>query len=64
MGSAGHEELSVVADELTKDGTVTSIRPTIRAGHKTIIAALARRVRSAEQRPLPTLIEMPEDNSQ
>jgi ribosomal protein S18 acetylase RimI-like enzyme len=41
VGSAGHEELSVVADELAKDGTVTSIRPTIRAGHKTIIAALA-----------------------
>jgi ribosomal protein S18 acetylase RimI-like enzyme len=41
VGSAGHEELSVVADELTKDGTVTSIRPAIRAGHKTIIAALA-----------------------
>ncbi|MEU0072552.1 GNAT family N-acetyltransferase [Streptomyces sp. NPDC006332] len=41
VGSAGHKELSVVADELTKDGTVTSIRPTIRAGHKTIIAALA-----------------------
>lgn len=40
VGSAGHEELSVVADELTKDGTVTSIRPAIRAGHKTIIAAL------------------------
>ncbi|MEW2400091.1 GNAT family N-acetyltransferase [Streptomyces sp. NPDC046862] len=40
VGSAGHEELSAVADELSKDGTVTSIRPTIRAGHKTIIAAL------------------------
>lgn len=41
VGSAGREELSVVADELTKDGTVTSIRPAIRAGHKMIIAALA-----------------------
>ncbi len=40
VGSAGHKELSVVADELTKDGTVTSIRPAIRVGHKTIIAAL------------------------
>lgn len=40
VGSAGHNELSVVADELSKDGTVTSIRPAIRAGHKTIIAAL------------------------
>lgn len=40
VGSAGHKELSVVAEELAKDGTVTSVRPTIRAGHKTIIAAL------------------------
>ncbi|WP_372341257.1 GNAT family N-acetyltransferase [Streptomyces sp. CC224E] len=40
VGSAGRKELSVVADELTKDGTVTAIRPAIRAGHKTIIAAL------------------------
>ncbi len=40
-GSAGRKELSVVAGELTEDGTVATVRPTIRAGHKTLIAAVA-----------------------
>jgi ribosomal protein S18 acetylase RimI-like enzyme len=40
-GSAGRKELSVVAEELTQDGTVATTRPAIRAGHKTLIAALA-----------------------
>ncbi|MFF9768707.1 GNAT family N-acetyltransferase [Streptomyces sp. NPDC014636] len=41
VGLAGRKELSVVAEELTEDGTVRTIRPTIRCGHKTLIAALA-----------------------
>nr|WP_128376420.1 GNAT family N-acetyltransferase [Streptomyces cavernae] len=41
VGPAGRKELSAVAEELTEDGTVATIRPTIRAGHKTLIAALA-----------------------
>ena len=41
VGSAGRKELSVVARELTEDGTVATVHPTIRAGHKTLIAALA-----------------------
>lgn len=41
VGSAGRKELSVVAEELTQDGTVATTRPAIRAGHKTLIAALA-----------------------
>ncbi|MCF3128972.1 GNAT family N-acetyltransferase [Streptomyces olivochromogenes] len=41
VGSGGREELSLVAEELTEDGAVESVRPTIRAGHKTLMAALA-----------------------
>jgi ribosomal protein S18 acetylase RimI-like enzyme len=41
VGPTGREELSVVAGALTDDGTVATIQPTIRAGHKTLIAALA-----------------------
>lgn len=41
VGSAGRAELSAAAEELTVDGTVATIRPAIRAGHKTLIAALA-----------------------
>ncbi|MET7976261.1 GNAT family N-acetyltransferase [Streptomyces mirabilis] len=41
VGSAGRAELSAAAEELTADGTVATIRPAIRAGHKTLIAALA-----------------------
>ncbi|MFF4301642.1 GNAT family N-acetyltransferase [Streptomyces sp. NPDC001601] len=40
-GSAGREELTAVAGELTEDGTVATTRPTVRAGHKKLIAALA-----------------------
>ena len=41
VGAAGRAELSAAAEEVTADGTVESARPTIRAGHKTLIAALA-----------------------
>ncbi|MFF8537490.1 GNAT family N-acetyltransferase [Streptomyces sp. NPDC015532] len=41
VGSAGRTELSAAAEEATADGTVESVRPTIRAGHKTLMAALA-----------------------
>ncbi|WSN40542.1 GNAT family N-acetyltransferase [Streptomyces sp. NBC_01334] len=34
-------ELSRLAEALTGDGTVAAVRPTIRAGHKTLVAALA-----------------------
>jgi ribosomal protein S18 acetylase RimI-like enzyme len=40
-GPAGRKELSAVAGELTQDGTVATVRPTLRAGHKTLIAAFA-----------------------
>ncbi|MFI5796188.1 GNAT family N-acetyltransferase [Streptomyces sp. NPDC051677] len=38
---ADRAELSRLAEELTEDGTVATARPTIRAGHKTLVAALA-----------------------
>ncbi|MFF4038898.1 GNAT family N-acetyltransferase [Streptomyces sp. NPDC001816] len=41
VGAAGRAELSAVAEELTADGTVETTRPSIRAGHKILIAALA-----------------------
>jgi ribosomal protein S18 acetylase RimI-like enzyme len=41
VGAMGRVELSAAAEELTADGTVEAIRPTLRAGHKTLIAALA-----------------------
>ncbi|WP_030243030.1 MULTISPECIES: GNAT family N-acetyltransferase [unclassified Streptomyces] len=41
VGPAGRKELSEVAGELTENGTVATVRPTIRAGHKTLVAALA-----------------------
>ncbi|MDX2933970.1 GNAT family N-acetyltransferase [Streptomyces ipomoeae] len=41
VGATGRVELSAAAEELTADGTVEAIRPTLRAGHKTLIAALA-----------------------
>jgi ribosomal protein S18 acetylase RimI-like enzyme len=41
LGSAGGAELSMVAAELVADGTVTATTPTIRAGHKVIVAAIA-----------------------
>ncbi|MET9668422.1 GNAT family N-acetyltransferase [Streptomyces sp. NPDC006475] len=41
LASAGREELAGVAEELAADGTVATARPAIRAGYKTLIAALA-----------------------
>ena len=41
VGSAGGTELSVVAAELVADGTVATTAPTIRAGHKVVVAAVA-----------------------
>ncbi|EST36109.1 GNAT family N-acetyltransferase [Streptomyces roseochromogenus] len=41
VGLAGLAELSAAAEELAADGTVEAIRHTIRARHKTLIAALA-----------------------
>ncbi|MGI5376862.1 GNAT family N-acetyltransferase [Streptomyces sp. CA-251387] len=41
VGPAGPAELAAVAEELTADGTVETTRPTLRAGHKTLVAALA-----------------------
>ncbi|MGY4978501.1 GNAT family N-acetyltransferase [Streptomyces sp. 900105755] len=55
-GPAGREELTAVAAELTQDGTVATTRPTVRAGHKTLIAALApdsSRLDAAAQVPSP-----------
>ncbi|MFF4489882.1 GNAT family N-acetyltransferase [Streptomyces sp. NPDC001544] len=40
VGSTGRTELAAVAEKLATDGTVEAVRPTIRAGHKTLIAAL------------------------
>ncbi|MEU6218391.1 GNAT family N-acetyltransferase [Streptomyces sp. NPDC047022] len=41
LGPAGRAELLSLAAGLTEDGTVESIRPTLRTGHKTLIAALS-----------------------
>ncbi|MFE7835481.1 GNAT family N-acetyltransferase [Streptomyces sp. NPDC057474] len=41
VGTAGREELLAVAEELTVNGTVAAFRPSVRAGHKTLIAAVA-----------------------
>lgn len=38
--AAGPAELAARAAELTADGTVETVRPALRAGHKTLIAAL------------------------
>ncbi|MFF4401065.1 GNAT family N-acetyltransferase [Streptomyces sp. NPDC001480] len=40
VGPAGGAELATQAGELTADGTVETIRPSLRAGHKTLIVAL------------------------
>ncbi|MFI8878515.1 GNAT family N-acetyltransferase [Streptomyces sp. NPDC055243] len=40
-GSAGRAELAVAAAEVTADGTLDAVRPTLHAGHKTLVAALA-----------------------
>ncbi|MGW1786513.1 GNAT family N-acetyltransferase [Streptomyces sp. NPDC002143] len=39
--SSDRTKLSRLAAELTEDGTVATVRPTLRAGHKTLLAALA-----------------------
>ncbi|MFJ3310026.1 GNAT family N-acetyltransferase [Streptomyces sp. NPDC086549] len=41
VGAAGRAELSATAERLMADGTVETTRPAIRAGHKTLVAALA-----------------------
>lgn len=41
VGRAGPTELSAIAATLTADGTVETVRPTLRAGHKVLVAALA-----------------------
>lgn len=41
VGSAGRAELAVAAEKLAADGTVTTIRPSLRAGHKILVAAFA-----------------------
>ncbi|MFE2064093.1 GNAT family N-acetyltransferase [Streptomyces sp. NPDC059467] len=41
VGSTGPGELSAAARELVEDGTVAAVRPVIRAGHKTLVAALS-----------------------
>ncbi|WP_405996865.1 GNAT family N-acetyltransferase [Streptomyces sp. NBC_00829] len=41
VGSTGRAELAVEAERLTADGTVAAIRPTLRAGRKTLVAAFA-----------------------
>ncbi|WP_329217875.1 GNAT family N-acetyltransferase [Streptomyces sp. NBC_01485] len=40
-GASDRTELSRLAAELAEDGTVAAVRPTLRAGHKTLVAALA-----------------------
>ncbi|MFF3614834.1 GNAT family N-acetyltransferase [Streptomyces sp. NPDC002580] len=41
VGSAGRAELEAAAEGLEADGTVASIRPSLRRGHKTLVAAFA-----------------------
>ncbi|MGW3654346.1 GNAT family N-acetyltransferase [Streptomyces sp. NPDC005151] len=41
VGSAGRAELEAAAEELKADGTAASTRPSLRAGHKTLVAAFA-----------------------
>ncbi|MGW6711549.1 GNAT family N-acetyltransferase [Streptomyces globisporus] len=41
VGVAGRAELSAVAEKLAADGTVATTRPALRAGHKTLMSALA-----------------------
>ena len=41
QSNAGPAELRALAEELTADGTVATVRPTVAAGHKTLVAALA-----------------------
>ncbi|MFF2061285.1 GNAT family N-acetyltransferase [Streptomyces sp. NPDC058200] len=39
MGPTGRVELEAAAEKLMADGTVATIRPSLRAGHKTLAAA-------------------------
>ncbi|MGX1885918.1 GNAT family N-acetyltransferase [Streptomyces sp. NPDC055287] len=41
VGTAGRAELTAVAERLSADGTVDTIRPSLYAGHKTLVAAFA-----------------------
>jgi ribosomal protein S18 acetylase RimI-like enzyme len=41
LGAAGPAELAAAADTLAADGTPETIRPSLRAGHKTLVAAFA-----------------------
>jgi ribosomal protein S18 acetylase RimI-like enzyme len=41
IGAADRVELSRLTREVTEDGTVAAVRPTLRTGHKTLVAALA-----------------------
>ncbi len=41
VGPVGRTELAVAAKKLAADGTVATIRPSLRAGHKTLVAAFA-----------------------
>ncbi|MDX3637932.1 GNAT family N-acetyltransferase [Streptomyces sp. MB09-02B] len=41
VGAADRAELAAVAGELSADGTVETVRPALRAGHKALVAALA-----------------------
>jgi hypothetical protein len=41
VGSWGHADLTAAAEELRVDGTAATIRPSPRAGHKTLVAAFA-----------------------
>jgi GNAT superfamily N-acetyltransferase len=41
VGPAGRAELAIAAGKLTADGTVATTRPSLRAGHKTLVAAFA-----------------------
>ncbi|WP_405594549.1 GNAT family N-acetyltransferase [Streptomyces sp. NBC_01410] len=41
VGSAGRTELAMAAEKLVTDGTAATTRPSLRAGHKTLVAAFA-----------------------
>ncbi|ULR48862.1 GNAT family N-acetyltransferase [Streptomyces deccanensis] len=41
VGAAGRARLAAVAGELLTDGTVETVRPVLRAGHKVLVAAVA-----------------------
>ncbi|MFJ2738694.1 GNAT family N-acetyltransferase [Streptomyces sp. NPDC087440] len=41
LGAAGPEELAVVAGRIEGDGTADAVRPSLRTGHKVLVAALA-----------------------